>query len=297
MNDKYSTEGLIDLHVHAGPSLAPRSVDAVDMFNDARKAGMKAFCLKEHYMPTASLATVINTHLRTSEDDPLAYGGVVLNNAVGGFNLTAVDVAFCAGAAFVCLPTVSAKNHLERHKKRFSGAGDMATPEVPIYCFDENGDIREDLVEIFRYLGQHDDMLLMTGHISVEEINAVIPKAFEMGVKRILVNHPHYEIGADITDMKRWAEMGAYIELNACVFEGISNKTNVPLSVAAEMIKNISDELLVLDSDLGQRHNDPPVVALRRFIGFLQDRLGCSTEYLNKISKINPSKLLRKFEK
>ena len=55
--------GLIDLHVHAGPSVMPRSVDGVEMLNDAVAAGYSAFVIKDHYFPTMMGAQMIEKHL------------------------------------------------------------------------------------------------------------------------------------------------------------------------------------------------------------------------------------------
>jgi len=288
----YSTKGLIDLHEHAGPSVAPRSVDAFEMFQQTREQGWAGFVLKEHYMPTTTLADQINKHLRTGEEDPVAYGCLCLNNSIGGLNTVAIDAAYCAGVKVVCLPTVSAWNHLDRHKTKFSGSGDMVSVEKPIYMLDESGELTAAARDVLRFLGERPELLVMTGHISVAEINKVVPFALENGVKHLLVNHPHYEIGATYEDMSNWAAQGAFIELNACVFEGISRKTAVPLSVAADMMAAVPEDKFVLDGDLGQRHNDPPVVCLPRFIGFLQDRLGVTDSYLDKIVKENPARLL-----
>lgn len=288
----FSAKGLIDLHEHAGPSVAPRSVDAFEMFEQAKEHGWAGFVLKEHYMPTTTLADQVNKHLRKSDSDPVAYGCLCLNNSIGGLNTVAIDAAYCAGVKVVCLPTVSALNHLNHHKVKFSGSGDMVSVEKPIYLLDESGKLTEDAKTVLRFLGERPELLVMTGHISVEEINEVVPFALEAGVKNLLVNHPHYEIGASYEDMSRWAKQGAYIELNACVFEGISRKTAVPLTVAADMMAAVPEDKFVLDGDLGQKHNDPPVICLPRFIGFLQDRLGVTDEYLDKIVKENPARLL-----
>lgn len=289
---EYSTKGIVDLHEHAGPSVAPRSVDAFEMFEQTKAAGWAGFVLKEHYMPTTALAEQINKHLRTSDSDPVAFGCLCLNNSIGGLNTVAIDAAYCAGVKVICLPTVSALNHLNHHKTKFSGSGDMVSVEKPIYLLDESGKLTQAAKDVLTFLGERPELLVMTGHISVEEINEVVPFALNAGVKNLLVNHPHYEIGANTDDMKRWAEAGAYIELNACVFEGISRKTAVPLTVAAEMMEAVPEDKFILDGDLGQKHNDPPVICLPRFIGFLRDRLGVSDAYLDKVVKENPAKLV-----
>ena len=43
---------VIDIHVHAGPSVAKRKLDAGDMLIKSQEAGYKAFVSKDHYSPT-----------------------------------------------------------------------------------------------------------------------------------------------------------------------------------------------------------------------------------------------------
>lgn len=45
-------KGFVDMHVHAGPSIAVRKVDAAEMLFQAEEAGYKAFLVKDHYFPT-----------------------------------------------------------------------------------------------------------------------------------------------------------------------------------------------------------------------------------------------------
>ena len=40
--------GVIDLHLHAGPSVANRYVDGAEMMYLAKRAGYRAFVIKDH---------------------------------------------------------------------------------------------------------------------------------------------------------------------------------------------------------------------------------------------------------
>ena len=51
-------QGVIDLHVHAGPDVQPRKLDAVALARAARAAGMRALLLKSHHTITADVATI-----------------------------------------------------------------------------------------------------------------------------------------------------------------------------------------------------------------------------------------------
>lgn len=288
---RYDLHGAIDLHIHAGPSVAPRSVDGVELFRETKATGYEAFIIKEHYIPSVFEAQLINKHLR-QEGDPTAYGGVVLNNSAGGINLTAVDAACCAGAKFVCLPTVSARNHLEHQPGKFPGSGNMVVPEKSLYYLDEAGELLPEVTEVLAYLKDRPEVFLMTGHATVPELDAVVRKSAELGLKKVLVNHPQYHIGATIEDMVKWAELGAYIEINACVFKGIGTTATQPMFLAKEMLDAVPPEQMILDSDLGQKKNCTPVTGMARFTGFLMDELGLTGKQIDRMLKENPRKLL-----
>ena len=52
-------EGVVDVHAHADPETIPRSVDAMDLARIARKEGMRAVVLKNHFIPTAPIAFLV----------------------------------------------------------------------------------------------------------------------------------------------------------------------------------------------------------------------------------------------
>ena len=52
-------EGVVDVHAHADPETIPRSVDAMDLARIARKEGMRAVVLKNHFVPTAPIAFLV----------------------------------------------------------------------------------------------------------------------------------------------------------------------------------------------------------------------------------------------
>ena len=117
-------------------------------------------------------------------------------------------------------------------------------------------------------------------------------KALELGIKRILVNHPQFHIGASYEQMSKWAGLGAYIEMNVCVFTSGSKLGTLDDQVIAQMLKSVPLERLILDSDMGQRGNGSPVEGMYRFIHVLMERFGLSAEDIDLIAKKNPAHLL-----
>jgi hypothetical protein len=282
-------QGIIDLHVHAGPSVAKREVDAGDMLKEAVQYGYRGFVVKDHYFPTMMSATLVEKHL--GSDKIRVFGGIALNNSVGAINVKAVDAAYGMGAKFVYMPTVSSNHHIEEHKGHFPGAGAMSLAEKPIVYVDEKGNLWDEVKELLKYVATKPDLILATGHGSVREIDTLIPEAVKAGVKKIFVNHPFFLIGASIEEIVRWARMGAYIELNACVFPP-SNFGSVPFATAAKILENVPLEQIVIDSDYGQNGNGSPVDGLYKFIEILMKDLKVTEQQINLMTKETPAKLL-----
>lgn len=279
-------QGVVDLHIHAGPSVAEREVDAAEMLKEAIAAGYKAFVIKDHYFPTMMSASLVQKHI--GNGTTLAFGGIAMNNSVGLFNIKAVDAAYNMGAKFVNMPTVSAKRHIDSHKGRhFAGAGSSGVEEEPVYYLDEKGNLKAEVVKFLNYMATKPDLILSTGHGSPEEIDALINEGVRVGVKKILVNHPFLTVNASIEQITSWSKLGAYIELNSSAFPKF-----VPLDVAAEILENVAIEQLVVDTDSGQKGGGSPVDSLYRFIRLLMNDLKVPEQQINMMTKETPSKLL-----
>jgi hypothetical protein len=219
------------------------------------------------------------------------FGCIALNNSVGLFNLKALDTARHMDAKIIYFPTVSTKKHIDDHKKAaFIGSGKASVEENPVVYVDEHGNMDPAAIECLKYMADW-DMVLGTGHGTLWEVDHLVSKAVELGVKRILVNHPHYNVGASIEDMVRWSKMGAYIELNVCVMKSGSKIGDVDDIVAKNMIDAIGVEHIILDSDMGQKGNGSPVEGMYNYINFLEKEYGITEEQINIMAKKNPAKL------
>ncbi|WP_130861323.1 DUF6282 family protein [Bacilliculturomica massiliensis] len=293
LTDKQILDGLIDLHIHAGPSVMPREVDAAEMLREAEEAGYRAFVVKDHFAPTVMTADVLQKHMATGKTQ--VFGGIALNNSVGGLNVKALDAAYAMGAKIFWMPTVSTDNHIKAHTGtgvKFPSSKGMTVKERAMTYIDADGQLAPEALEVLEYAAKKEDLIMGTGHGSLAEVDAAICKAAELGVTRILVNHPFYMIGADLTHMKKWAELGAYIELNATVFVPESKFCSTPMSVAKEILENIPKERVVIDSDYGQNGNGSVSGGLLRFIRMLIDECGLSDGDVELMAKRNPAKLL-----
>jgi hypothetical protein len=284
----------VDVHIHAGPSLMARQVDAWESAQQAIEANLAAIVIKDHHLPSVGAATTVTTHLRGVKKLKV-FGSIVLNSPVGGLNPKAVEVAIGFGAKVVWLTTVSCQNHIDKH----SGHGfkfpplkqPLTVPEKPLRYLDAHGNLIPEAVRVIEVMAEHPDVVLATGHGNRDEIDAIIRKAASIGLKRILVDHPYYMIGASLEDMKAWRSLGAYIEFTAVTSVPESNLYCIPLVDIAGYIKALGSERLILSSDYGQVGNGRPVDGLAAFAEHLLDQ-GIEERVLRKMLTENPSQLL-----
>src|SRR5262245_33723100 len=99
--------GAIDTHVHSYPDVVARKLDDLAVVEQARAAGMRAVLLKSHVFSTAERAWLLSRLF----PDFRVFGGITLNDTVGGLNPSAVEAALKLGAVQVWMPTLSAANH------------------------------------------------------------------------------------------------------------------------------------------------------------------------------------------
>lgn len=270
-------EGSIDLHAHFGPdSKIERSVDLMTMLETASAVKMRGMVLKSKDYPSYPLAYVGKQqfpHL-----DPL--GAVCLDHDVGGMNPDAVKTSGRLGARFVWLPT-------------FSSTSDMALfgrPEMGIPCLDQEGELTVKTVEVLEEIKRY-DMVLATGHISNEETIAVVRKAREMGITRVIITHPitaHRGGMPTMEMMKEYVALGAYLE-HALI--GLMPQTQVITpEELAEAIREIGAEHCILSTDFGQIWNPPPAQGMKMFVAMMLG-MGFSDDEVEVMVKTNPAKL------
>ena len=286
--------GVVDIHIHAGPSVANRKVDALEMLRQAEEAGYAGFLVKDHYVPSCHGCLMVEKHFSTG---CRVFSSIAMNNSVGGFNLNALDAAYNMGAKIAYMPTVSSKLHIDGHKgKQFHGSGNMTAEETPIYYLDANGHVIPQVLDVLDYMAARPDFVLATGHGSATEIDALIDEAFQRGVKNILVNHPHFQINASPEQVVRWAQAGANIEITA-MEHGMVLEDRDDLFNSIDLVKRVLDsgvpaERIVISSDFGQAVSPYPVDGLYKFLSLLYDTVGIDESTLALMVKENPARLM-----
>lgn len=249
-------QGGYDLHTHSFPSHVSRSVDDMELLEQAEKAKMAGVMIKNHYESTAARAALLN---KRSGFTARAYGGLALNWPAGGLNPYAAESALKLGASFIWLPTRDAENCLQ--------FGDMpgdffSRPGISV--LDESGKLVPAFFEVLEVVKKY-DAVLATGHISVEESIAACRAAREYKVRTVLT-HPEWKRTVVPLEVQiELAGLGVAIERNwANVEDGDCT--------AGQMIAHIraaGPENTFLATDRGQAWREPPVEGMLRFIELL----------------------------
>lgn len=175
-------QGIIDMHVHTAPDVQIRKCTDLALVDAAVRAGAKAIVLKSHLGSTVERASLCNEYNRRvhGATDFTMYGGLVLNQPVGGLNPLAVRMALKLGAKVIWLPTVDALNHRKKHGK--SGG---------LSVLDETGHVKGVVEEIMR-MARDWRIVLATGHLSPLEIYKIADLADRLGLEKLVITHPEF---------------------------------------------------------------------------------------------------------
>jgi len=277
----------IDLHCHPYPDLFPRLADDIDIVIAARNAGMRALMLKCHHESTVSRAYLLRRMVPGIE----VYGGIVLNSYVGSINPAAVEAALRLGGREVWMPTVDAGYHAQIH----GGTGGYDAQkggrggQEGIWILDREDKLRPDVLAVLELVAQH-NAILGTCHLSPKEIVALVRKAIELGVQKIVITHPFFKVpNLDLDTLAELVRLGAMPEFGYCTISPAWQYASPDKIVQA--VKRVGASRCLLVSDTGQRHNPLPSEALRVFAQTLFEK-GLSEEEVRQMIVINPAELL-----
>lgn len=282
MSKEISLKGIFDMHVHTAPDIRERRYTDFDLVDAAVRVGARAIVIKSHHGFTMNRAYLCNLYAQKVYGDTnfTMYGGIVLNNAVGGLNPVAVETALKMGAKEIWLPTVHARNQMEKNGK--SGG---------IEAIDEFGHVVQPLQEIFR-LAKEYNVAIGTGHLSASECFVVVDAARKAGVDKIIVTHPEFwVVGMTLEEQERIVRDYDVI-LEKCFRQPIGGgvyKSNLEGNL--EAIQRIGSKNIMCDTDGGQVQNPAWELALGEYVQYLADN-GVSEADIKHMTQEIPAWLL-----
>jgi hypothetical protein len=253
--------GAYDPHIHVAPDVVERRISDVALARRFAELGLAGFGLKSHYTSTAERARVVSEAV--PEVDTI--GAITLNRAVGGLNAVAVEIAAREGARIVWFPTVSSEN--EQHEVLAADPNgkvpvwvrfelelrDAGVAPEPVPVVDASGALLPEAHGVIAAIARH-DLVLATGHLSRDEIFAVVEAAAEAGVGRIVVTHPEFPSQRiSVEDQCALAERGALME--RAFTTPYTGKCSWEQVFAAS--RAVGVERTVWSTDLGQVFNPP----------------------------------------
>jgi hypothetical protein len=277
--------GSIDFHIHSGPDIFPRLMNDIEIAECAKAAGMRAVLLKSHIECTGARASIASNMTGFP-----VFGGLTLNHAVGGLNPEAVRIALKMGAKEIWMPTIHAEHYLK------------AVDNVPMFAKVLKGDIKgisiinddktlkDEVKEIIELIAEA-DVVLATGHISVEEAMILVTEAKKGGVKKCVVTHPTSPMeGYTEEDMKEIVARGAMLEH---VVNDITHQMKNPISpsIIADAIRAVGAENTIMSTDSGQAINPAPVTSMENFI-YEMLKLDIEEADIIIMTRNNPAKML-----
>ena len=263
---------MIDLHVHAGPDVRPRKMTALALARSARAAGMRGFLFKNHHVPTVVSAAALREAVPGLE----VFGGLALNESVGGLNPSAVEASLSTGAAAIWMPTLDAA-----HECAFRG-----NPGRGITVLTPAGVLLPVMHEILRLIAAS-DAILGLGHLSLREMTAVLPAARECHVRKIVVNHPEINF-LDLSPSAQRELAGAGVFFERCY---VRANSAVDWDGLAAGIRALGVDSTVLATDLGQPDNPDSISGISEMLRELAGR-GFSRRELEIMACKNPAQLL-----
>lgn len=278
-------EGVCDIHLHCRPDSRERSVDEYGFMQDAMRSGYRAVMFKSNDFSCHDRAYIIRQALPGAE----CFGSFCMNRVHGDkVNVFAARKAVdTSGGLCRCIwmPTLDAAYQYRSEGRKEKG--------IPV--LDDNGQVLPEVTKVMEICAEA-DIIFATGHSSPEESTALVRKAHEIGVKRIVVTHANSSIWTMTQDqIKRCIDQGAYIEYCylPCLWGEGTQMPQYPRQSIEEFkaFISIDPSRSFISTDLGQAVMPHPVAGMRDCIQKLQAE-GIPQSDIDLLVRRNPAWLI-----
>jgi hypothetical protein len=263
--------GACDLHIHAGPDIVPRLQDVVEVARDAHAAGMRALGIKDHNTNTADRCYVASQMVPGIE----ILGGIVLNHTVGGLNPETVDKAIRLGAKIIWMPSMDAaltiqKVRVTHETPWLEGFVQRTDPQQGLSIFKggmEGDEILPEVEDILKIIAEA-NVILDTCHLGGRETLALVKRAKDIGVRKIIVCHPNCSVNLMPIDLQQeLAGLGALLSYAFLPCMPLFDRQD--FRDIAKMIEAVGPDNSIFFTDFGQFPNPTVVEGVRMFISSL----------------------------
>lgn len=281
---KTSLKGVIDMHVHTNPDLRNRAYTDFELLEAGIRVGARAIVIKTHLGSTVERAYLANKYMEKVYGGKTGfqlYGGIVLNECVGGINPKAVENALKLGGKVVWLPTQSAKNHLIKMNQSCENCVEVV----------RDGKIVPELKTVFSLIRQY-NAVLGTAHISPREAMIVTEEAKKAGIDKIVITHPEWWVCDWTMEEQKRIVKDYDVILERCYRQNLGGgqyKSNLPSNL--ETINEIGYKNIMIDTDGGQVENPHWEFAMAECIEYLEDHK-IPEEQIQYMTAELPAKLL-----
>jgi hypothetical protein len=131
---------------------------------------------------------------------------------------------------------------------------------------------------------------LATGHVSFEEIAALVAEADSQGFRKLILTHPYDKApGLSLEEVQILSRPHVRVEFVFCSITPRWAFTDA--ATIAHCIKTIGPSRVLISSDGGQAHNPMPADGYRRFVELLHDE-GIAAEDFRVMCRDNGDDLL-----
>jgi len=274
-------EGPLDVHVHAGPSIFERKLDAIELAEELTASSLGGAILKSHFGSTVP-------HCRPASScvpDVELYLSITLNEFVGGIRPPAVEAALATGVRLIWFPTFSA------------AAFTLEEITIPLFAmegeltvFDGDGEVSDEVRQILSLVVDTEPSpAIGSEHLSSTEIFAVLNVIENTGLDiDYVVTHPDFDfVGLTDPDQHELAERGAFFE--KCFLPVVTG--DVSIETVVEHVREFGANQCVLSTDHGQPSYRSPPNAFERFVAELRES-GLSAREVERSAVTTPRKML-----
>jgi hypothetical protein len=269
----------------------------IELAQQAKAVKMRAIVIKCHASATADRAYIAEQAVGGGIE---VYGIICLNTPLGGMNPEAVKMALRMGVKGVWMPSMWAENHAHYVREMGKRMGyetiKMNFPEHGETILDENGRLKPAVIEILGLVAEA-DVMLATGHLTVDESHLLLDEANKAGIKKLVVHTANYHVmNYPVADLKSMVAKGALLEygftsLPNPIWDPIDPSRRISLDDVCRSIREIGPEHCVLSTDTGHFTSPTHIECMRLWFELLKVK-GFKRGELDLMTKVNPAKLL-----